>query len=46
MDTKENVMLALADAITQAMWIKGLITLKERDRIKQQCHESLSRSNC
>ena len=46
MDAKTKTKLALADAIAQAMWIKGLITTEERDRINQYCYETLLESNC
>ena len=38
--------LALADAIIQAMLVKGLITRAERDKIQNHCHEALTGANC
>lgn len=38
--------LALADAIIQAMLVKGLITRAERDKIQNHCHEVLNGANC
>lgn len=39
--------IALAEAIVQAMWVKGLITLDERNQINQKNRESiLLAANC
>ena len=39
--------IALAEAIMQAMWVKGLITIEERDEINKKNRESiLRRANC
>ena len=38
--------LALADAIIQAMLVKGLITRAERDKIQTHFHEVLNGANC
>ena len=33
--------IALAEAIMQAMWVKGLITIEERDEINKRNRESI-----
>ena len=38
--------IALAEAIMQAMWVKGLITIEERDEINQKNRESIIAANC
>lgn len=39
--------IALAEAIMQAMWVKGLITIEERDEINKKNRESILRgANC
>jgi len=43
---KINNEIILADAIIQAMWIKGLITVKERDAIIKHCESTMNTGNC
>ena len=38
--------IALAEAILQAMLVKGLITREERDKINEHCRKALTRANC
>lgn len=38
--------IALADAIIQAMLVKGLITREEREKIENHCHKALTGANC
>ena len=35
MDDRTKLRIAMAEAIMQAMWVKGLITVEERDLINQ-----------
>lgn len=37
--------IALADAIIQAMLVKGLITREERKKIEKHCHEGICKIN-
>lgn len=46
MSDKSNVKIAFAEAITQALWIKGLITAKERDQIAKKTGDKLRKCNC
>ena len=46
MSDRTKVKVAFAEAITQALWIKGLITVKERDQITKKSGEKLRKSNC
>ena len=46
MSDKSKVKIAFAEAIMQTLWIKGLITAKERDQIAKKTGEKLRKSNC
>lgn len=46
MGDRTKAKVAFAEAITQALWIKGLITAKERDQIAKKTGEKLRKSNC
>lgn len=43
---KNKAKEAFAAAIVQTLWLKGMITTKERDRIQQKTQEKLTRGNC
>lgn len=43
---KNKAKEAFAAAIVQTLWLKGMITAKERDRIQQKTQEKLTRGNC
>ena len=43
---KNKAKEAFAAAIVQTLWLKGMITSKERDRIQQKTQEKLTRGNC
>lgn len=42
MDDKTKVKIAFAEAITQTMWIKGLITTEQRDQINENNKKKLA----
>lgn len=46
MKDKSKARIAFAEAVTQALWLKGLITLKERDQMNQNTAKKLVKSNC
>ena len=47
MDDRTKLRIAMAEAIMQAMWVKGLITVEERDLINQKNRESfMTEANC
>jgi len=46
MNDKTKVKVAFAEAVLQTMWIKGLITAKERDQITQRTAQKLQQVNC
>lgn len=46
MSDRTKAKVAFAKAITQTLWIKGLITAKERDQIAKKTGEKLQKSNC
>lgn len=46
MSEKTKAKVALAEAIAQTMWIKGLITREERDRINAHSRKKLQSANC
>ncbi len=46
MQGNKRVQLAYAEAITQMLWMKGLITTKERDQINKKTDEVLEKGNC
>lgn len=43
---KKKAKVALAEAIAQALWIKGLISIEERDKINQHSREILQGAKC
>lgn len=46
MSDKTRTRIAFAEAIVQMLWIKGLITTKERDQIAHKTGEKLHCSKC
>lgn len=46
MSDRTKVKIAYAEAIAQTMWIKGLISTKERDAIAKKSREKLRGGNC
>lgn len=46
MSDRIKAKVAFAEAVLQALWIKGMITAKERDQIAQKTSEKLRKSNC
>ena len=46
MSDRTKAKVAFAEAIMQTLWIKGLITAKERDQMAKKTGENLRKSNC
>lgn len=46
MSDKQKVKIALAEAITKQLWVKGLITQKQREQIDQNTLRKLTEANC
>ena len=46
MSDKQKVKIALAQAITKQLWVKGLITQKQRDRIDKNSRKTLAKADC
>ena len=46
MSDKTKVKIALAEAITQQLWVKGLISQRQRDMINKNSKKKLSETNC
>ncbi|MBR4870106.1 MAG: hypothetical protein IKU12_04935 [Oscillospiraceae bacterium] len=46
MSDRTKAKVAFAEAVLQTLWIKGMITAKERDQIAQKTGEKLRKSNC
>lgn len=46
MSDRTKIKVAFAEAIAQTMWVKGLITAKERDSISKKACEKLRKGNC
>jgi len=46
MSDKTKVKIALAEAITKQLWVKGLITQKQREQIDKNSQMILSKPNC
>ena len=44
--SKEERKIALAEAIAKTLWLKGLITGKERDKINEHTRKRLQNGNC
>ena len=44
--SKEERKIALAEAIAKTLWLKGLITGKERDKIIEHTRKRLQNGNC
>lgn len=42
----KRMQIAYAEAITQMLWMKGLITTKERNQINKKTGEKLGKGNC
>ena len=45
MSDRTKAKVAFAEAIMQTLWIRGLITAKERDQIAKKTGEKLQKSN-
>ena len=46
MSDKQKVKIALAEAITKQLWVKGLITQKQCDDIDKNSRKVLAKPNC
>lgn len=46
MQGNTRMRIAYAEAITQMLWIKGLITTAERNQINKKTGEALENGNC
>ena len=46
MSDKQKVKIALAEAITQQLWVKGLITQKQREMIDKNSEKVLGKTDC
>ena len=46
MSDRTKAKVAFAEAIMQTLWIKGLITAKERDQIAKKTGDKLRKNNC
>ena len=46
MSDKTKVKISMAEAIAKALWLKGLITGKERDKINEHTRKRLQKENC
>ena len=46
MSDRTKAKVAFAEAVLQTLWIKGMITAKERDQITKETGNKLRESNC
>lgn len=46
MSDKQKVKIALSQAITTQLWVKGLITQKQRETIDENSKRVLSKPEC
>ncbi len=46
MSDKQKVKIALAEAITRQLWVKGLITQQQREIIDKNSQKVLAKPNC
>ena len=46
MSDKQKVKIALAEAITKQLWVRGLITQKQREAIDKNSKKVLSELDC
>ena len=46
MSDKQKVKIALAEAITKQLWVKGLITQQQREIIDKNSQKALAKPNC
>ena len=46
MSDKTKVKIALAEAITKQLWVKVLITQKQRENIDKNSQKTLAKSGC
>lgn len=46
MSDKEKRQTSFAEAVITALWVKGLITIAERNEMQQKCRSRLQKSNC
>ena len=46
MSDKTKVKIALAEAITNQLWVKGLITQQQREQIDKYSRNKLINANC
>ena len=46
MSDKAQVKIALAEAITKQLWVKGLITQQQREIIDKKSQKDLKKADC
>ncbi len=46
MNDKIKVKIALAEAITKQLWVKGLITQEQREKINKSSQKTLEKADC
>ena len=46
MSDNQKVKIALAEAITKQLWVKGLITQQQREIIDKNSQKVLTKPNC
>ncbi len=46
MSDKTKVKIALAEAITKQLWVKGLITQQQREKIDKNSQKTLAKADC
>lgn len=46
MKDKTKVKIAFAEAVTQMLWLKGMLTLQERDQMNQNAAARLQNGKC
>lgn len=46
MKDREKAKIAFAQSITQTLWLKGLITMQERDKMLRISAEKLGKTKC
>ena len=46
MSDKTKMKIALAEAITKQLWVKGLITMQQREEIDRISQEKLAKAEC
>lgn len=46
MENRDKIRKAFADALIQTLWVKGLVTDKDREKIAQKTGEKLLKIDC